>query len=193
MIKTKYNRATDGRLMPYYVDPLDDDRQYHKIIAGVAWPIKGDGFLVVLGKERKTEQGKHLLRVMFEINAPNVPMLYQSCSVARPFYCVSSFYGDTRNRPMQQFWSNINEDKIAADQIWLNEAPYVREKETNWRAYLESVRAMIPDPKRLFFGKCNQLKAKLAELPENVASMKPEDFPAITALAYAVCAMELIE
>lgn len=193
MIQTKYNRSTDGRLMPYYVDPMDDNRQYHKIIAGVAWPIKGDGFLVVLGKERKTEQGKHLLRVMFEIEAPNMPRLYQACSIARPFYKVSSFYGDTRNRPMQQFWANVNDDKVAADQIWLTEAPYVREKETNWRGYLESVRAMMGNPKRMFLGKCNQIKAKLAELPDDVASKKPEDFPAITALAYAVCAMELIE
>jgi hypothetical protein len=192
VITTKHQRTYDGKLIPYYQDSVDD-RQYGRIIAGATWPEKHNGYLVVVGRERKTISGKPILRCLFEIDAPSVPRLFNACSVARSFYCVSQYYGDTRNRPMQQYWASLNDCKSTVDQIWLVEAPYIREKETNWRGYLEAIDGPLSDPVRLFFGPCSNLMGKLAELPKDVAEKHPEDFPPVTALAYAVAAMELIE
>lgn len=192
MLQVKHQRGTDGKQFAYFVDPKDN-RTYSKIIAGVSWPAEKNGYLVVLGRERITVEGRYQLRTLFEIDAPSVFRLYRACSVSKPFYQVSNFYGDTRNRPMQQTWASLNDIKLSTDQIWLCEAPHVREKETNWRAYLETLDLVLSEPKRLFLGDCRDIKSQIAMLPEDVAAKGIKDFPGVTALAYAVAAMELIE
>ena len=192
MIQVKHFKTFEGENKRYYVDPMED-REYSRIIAGFTWPGTKDGFFVVLAKDRKTDGGKHMLRTLFEQQCQSIPRLFRTCVVAKPYYLIQQFYGDSTNRPMMMFWANLNVDQVPLSQVYPVEAPHVRDDETKWRTYLETIYAAVSDNKRLQLGKCHTLRAAISELPIDAPEKKPEDFPAVTALAYAVAAMELIE
>ena len=161
--------------------------QYARVLGGLGWPGIKPAFVVVAAEDLAEDPSLKVrhLRVLTEIEGPDLQTLFQKCLDLRDRYQVEDFYGNSENRPMMDFLYEFNrnlEEGVFSLSLCL--APFP--EELNYHVYV--IRQFLEQGKKtLHFGEKSVLRGCLMELGK-VEAMKASvlDYPPIVALGYVL-------
>jgi len=161
--------------------------KYARILGGLSWPGTKPAFVVVVAEdliEDPTLKARHV-RVLAEIEEPNLQTLFQKCLDLRDRYQVEDFYGNRENSLMMDFLYEFNrnlKEGVSPLGLWL--APFP--EELKFHVYV--VRQFLEQGKKiLHFGEKSVLRGYLMELGKEEAMRAGVlDYPPIAALGYVL-------
>ena len=172
-----------------WFENIETGEEYRRIVGGLAWPGHKPGFSVILGEE--LEENKKLklrhLRVLAEAEDFVVEaLLRKSCELAKE-YSVDRFLGDIQNEGMMILYRQFRGGE-GLKPIILSNAPLPM----NFNYYVQTIKGHLSGEKKsLWFGPDSKLADFLSQLPpDQVLSSSIDDYPAITALGFAVAFLD---
>lgn len=177
----------------YWID-AETKQEYSRIVAGLQWPGRKRGFCCVLGESEIKDpvtQSRNFY-VLAEIEDVGVQTFIEKMHEAAGLYCLSDFYGDASDRMGSEFLYQFNLQLQGRRQVgfYISRPPLFGEKQCFphlCQAIFSHLRA---GRKTLHFGPASKLPSYLLEFgQEQLRGGKPEDFPAIAALGYALTAL----
>ena len=174
-----------------YLINVKTEERFNRVVGGIAWPGKNPGFLVVIGEDHEkdqTLQNRHY-RILAEYSSLSLNDLVRRGSEFSANFCAHPFYGDEKER-----WA-MEHMRKSGFYLNLTAAPFVDDP-TAFKGYMHTIRELAhPTAKSLHFGSESHLPAHLAALtPDDMmttAKVAFEQYPAITALGFAVFALEI--
>ena len=165
--------------------PVELDKDYLRIYAGVAWPAGRPGFLVVVGQHRlQNIAGEPKLIVLDQLSEARVWDLLQRCAAMRDYYRPERFYADRNHLAAMQLIAD-HHPQLAITHALLCEMP-------GPCAYAFPLLARWIETGRLVIG--GELAGEMLTAPvhQDPADLALADYPAIAALAFAVLGLESI-
>ncbi|GEM_PF-1268581 len=178
----------------YWRNP-ETKEEYARVVAGVQFPGKKPGFAVVLGETeiRDPASQSRNYYILAELEDAGLQSFIERCHEAAGLYACADWYGDPADRVAQEFLYEFNRQLQEKRQrgFYLSRPPLFGEKaqfEYCCQTIFKHVRA---GRKTLHFGPASKLPGFLLEFgQEQIRSGKPEDFPAIAALGFALTALD---
>ena len=179
-----------GSTEEYFLDKKTGKR-YSRIFGGIAWPDRKPGCGVVVAEEFEIDEtlNKRHYRILAEYENQNPTDLIRRCAEFSRGLRAYPFYGDVNNRPMMEI---LKRRRLG---LYIMAAPFVDDSNA-FKAYLTMIRELAsPTKKTLHFDQAIKFPALLAEInsldiPET-AETAFQQHPAITALGFAVLALEM--
>ncbi len=166
-------------------------KRYSRIFGGIAWPGRQPGCGVVVAEEFEIDEtlNKRHYRILAEYENQNPTDLIRRCAEFSRGLSASPFYGDDNNRPMMEILQRRGLG------LYIRDAPFADESDA-FEAYLLTIRELAsPTKKILHFGQDSIFPALLAEINSldipNTTETAFQQHPAITALGFAVLALEM--
>jgi hypothetical protein len=184
-------RQRDWPTTESYLINVKTEERLNRVIGGIGWPGKNPGFLVIVAEDYEKDETskKRHYRILAEYESQSLIDLLRRGAEFRANLCADLFYGDKKER-----WAMEHMRKSG---FYLNvtSAPFVDDP-TAFKGYMHTIRELAnPTTKRLHFGSESQLPSRLAALiPDDMmatAKVAFEQYPAITALGFAVSALEI--
>lgn len=194
MIEKKQTETPLGSKRSYYYDD-SHNREYRRIVAGVAWPAaENAGFIVVIAEsENKIARlKKRQLWILAETETQDIEKLIRKMYDYQNRYFLSAWFGDTENMMMLHFVDKFNSTLSRKKTgIYLAVADFVNET-NNLRVYSHNIKMKLtPEKKVLFFGDKSVIPIRLGGLsPDDIQKKKAEDYPAVAALGYVLSGID---
>jgi hypothetical protein len=185
----KRQRDWPGTTESYLINVKTEER-FNRVVGGIAWPGKNPGFIVIVAedyKEDKISKKRHY-RILAEYESQSLIDLSKRGAEFSANLCAYPFYGDVKERWAMEIL------KKSGTYPYITAAPFVDDPAA-FKGYMHNIRQLTDQTtKRLHFGSKSLLPDRLAALiPDDMmttAKVAFEQHPAITALGYAVCALE---
>ena len=174
-----------------YYEHTETGQMFRRIVAGLAWPGKKPGHIVIIGEELKpdpTTKTRHLYAVG-ETEDFDIESLFMKGVEFSNLYNIRTLCGDITDKPMmsllRQFNNSAREKKLSG--LALVAAPQI-EEERNFNFYVQTIKRRLHSARKdLHLEETSKLPGYLLEVPlEEVISATALDYPAIAALGYAV-------
>ena len=167
-------------------------KRYSRIFGGIAWPGRKPGCGVVVAEEFEIDEtlNKRHYRILAEYENQNPTDLIRRCAEFSRGLRAYPFYGDDNNRPMMEI---LQRRRLG---LYITAAPFVDESNA-LKVYLTMIRELTsPTKKTLHFDQASKFPALLAginflDIP-NTTETAFQQYPAITALGFAVSALEML-
>ena len=159
-------------------DDGKDGRVFRQFVIGMAWPINGPGYIVVIGEELDTDKAldANKLHIIDEYEHPGNDQLVNRCAQFIGKYHGAGVYGDTSNRPMM-------ESTIHIRNLYVKQAPFCDQSSTRYQYYISLIRGMASATRKiLHFGDSN--------IVNHVRMIDDKENPAILSLGYALAAIQ---
>jgi len=160
--------------------------KYGRIIGGLAWPAVSSWFALVVGEDFDEDPslGIRHIRVLAEIEDQDPEPFFQKCLEFRQRYQIQDFFGNSEDKPMMELLRDFNRGLEDVSSLSLCLAPFPEDFAYHVRVIRERHNQ---DRKTLHFGEKSILSGCLMELsPEEAMKARVYEYPAITALGYAV-------
>lgn len=165
--------------------------EYLYVLGAFAMPgYDKPGFAVIVALDRYEDphKGERIIRVLEEYEAASIRFLVKGCLDMKEKYSIDhGFYCDVDDTTQQRIVDAVEVIDSEAE-FYPIEGPY-KQAEVPFSQYL---RTLIDCQRILDRGDCNKLKNYMENGPRNTreaSALKPEDNPAIAAIAYAVSAL----
>ena len=168
-------------------------REYQRIVGGMMWPGSKPGYCVVLGQARfKNPQTKLPdIWTVAEHEEDDVTELLRTCALWTKEYCCEKWYGHPADYGMMRILHRFNEKRPHKP---LSIIPALgEEEERELEFYVNLIRiATSTNCKVLQFNE-SKLPQKMFEMDPDSIKKKCEEYPAVSALGFALCAMEMFK
>jgi len=166
--------------------PAEQDNQYERIFAGVAWPAERAGFIVVVGEHRfRRAVGLPVLEVLDEASDGRLWELLEKSAVLWSFYHCEQFLADTSNAAAVQFSYELRGNGFSLQRSLLTalDGPM---------GYALPVLRRLMDLGRLLIPKNSMLAGELLIPPTHAdfSKLALSDYPGIAALSFAALGLE---
>lgn len=174
--------------VPFFYDSDDKDHWYRRIIGGVEWPGKRPGFAVVVGEDFEEDKSLdvHHLWVLKEHETESTKKLIEKCMEFKYNNGANKWYGDISNEIEMAFVEKANKNINYRDHLYIEEAPFSDEPEAFAFCVRIIKKCVDTQGKYLHFNK-SEIPAYLREIQSEAKdSLKVGDYPAISALGYAI-------
>jgi len=162
--------------------PVDLDSAYTRIHVGVSWPAVREGFIVVVGQSRERAiRGAYVLDVLDEAVEGRLYDLVAMLALLHQYYHPERILADAEHVAAMQF----------AAERWLSIEPALLCAMPQPLAYALPLIARSLDTDRITLPAASRLRGELLTIPAHVdpATLKLDDYPGVTALAYAVLSL----
>jgi hypothetical protein len=192
------NTEPDFQARAYYYRAIHSGDEFQEIVGGFVSPATNPGFAVVLGLGRKEDPrikpewnlGTKPIVILAEVEKPGLPELIKACVELRkmfPYALEKGFYCDYDDS------LNFRISQIMSAPMFHEEPPFVLlpglyyGQATAWRDYMATsyLYQRILDRKS-----CTLMRGRMDEFPREALVSKErniwQEYPAVTALAYAV-------
>ena len=195
-----YTNPLNEKKETYYASQKQDQqyREYRRILGGMAWPygIK-PGFSVVIGEDRYKDRtvNKRHYHLLAEYESTDSMELIKKCFEMQGQYCVSFWYGHTKNEPMMEFVFELNKKRKKDEKgFYLSEAPHLEDPHA-LEFYVDTIKQRtIGTHKTLHLTEESRLPTYLMELTsDQMSKVRAETFPAIAALGYVISALSIYQ
>jgi hypothetical protein len=167
--------------------PAEQDQFYTRIFGAVAWPAVRPGFIVIVGEHRSGRVGGlPLLVLLDEATDGRLWHVVEKAAAFRFYYKPERFYADCRHVAAMQFAADFREGGLVLEHSLLcaMDGPF---------GYALPILARLhDDTQRLIVPKTSLMYGELKSAPahEELAKLRLSDYPAISALAFAVLGLE---
>jgi hypothetical protein len=178
-----------GSINTYFLNK-ENGEKYSRVVGGFAWPGTKPGFCVVVVelKDKNEVHNKRPYRILYEREKQNPSALIKRCSELSGLFWARPFYADDTNEGMMRILQK------AGVSLYVTSPPFLDDPRA-FETYLLMIRELIiPTRKLLTFGKNSIFPNLLTglntdEIP-STAMTAFQKFPQITALGFAVSALE---
>lgn len=180
--------------------PEKEDFKYRRIYGGLAWPGKRPGFAVIVGEEREFVPGLNAypLRVLDEFETDDLVSLARHCTGLDFYYRPERWLGDTGNMAGMEFIYQLNKEfktreaMIQGRRNFNLMLSHFVNMDNGFEYLFSSLRKYLTqDRKLLYIGEKSRLASYLLEVrPDEIASIRTGDYPAIESLGYAAVELE---
>jgi len=192
-IKRRFNPFSERQSYEAFYECRRSEKRYRRVLGGLAWPGLTPGFAVIVAEDLGKDEAldAHHFRVLDEVEETRIEDLINRCVMLE----VNSrdiswtWYTTLNNRPSMEFvyqFQKIQREK-GTHGFSLANAPYVDDPKGFDFCVNMLKKCLAKDKKRLHLGEGSKLPGYLMNLPSiDVAKARPEDYPPIAALGYAV-------
>lgn len=168
----------------------EEDLKYVTIAGGLAWPSQRQAFIVVVGREKEFP---HAVKVLAEAEASDVRETVRTAAAWDTYYACDWWTGETENRSAQQFIREANREarlahapghdfRLRRSNLLDLREHFVSYAYPRLRGLMSEARLTVPEGK---------LRSYLLEVQgADLANLKIDDFPAVTALALVALGLE---
>lgn len=175
-----------------------NNRYFRRVVGGIHWPGVMPGYFVIVGELDTVDpllDERHLYLVC-ELNGAEVigrdlVGFIRRVSELRGIYDLENVYGDPSRKSVREVLSQFNEtipDK--KNGLSIEKAPLIEDPRC-FEYCIQIVRKhLVEGRKTLHLGPDSRLPGILASAGDGVMTGKPDEFPAIAALGYAVGALD---
>jgi hypothetical protein len=191
LVERVENRKYYGGTEKYLLNK-ETNEKYSRIVGGLAWPGVQPGYAVVLGEHLEEDKNlkKRPIRLLWEYESHDLQDLFRRCSEASGHFSADPFYTDDKNEPM------VAALRKSGVHLYINSAPFVDDSYA-FSTYLLTIRQLtVPGKKLLRLGKTSLLPVALMNMtPDSIPTSSAEafrKFPSVTALCFAVMALETL-
>lgn len=166
--------------------------KYRAIAGALEWPSERPGAVIVVGVDlsKDPKLGTYKMRVLAAEEEAGVTALVKRALALREDYLAAEWYGN-QNSPMMQLVVTMNDQlrMLGKQEFWLVEPHWSRDPKA-FGYYVSAIKDFLARG-ALELGTDNPVSSRLLELsPEGLRQISVEDFPTITALAYAVTSLD---
>jgi len=166
--------------------PRKLDAMHSRIFIGAAWPAVRPGYIVVVGEDRMERVvGLPVLHVLDEASDERLWHVVERLAALREYYRPERVLVDAHHVAAMQFAEEYRDRGLRCDHSLLcaMEGPC---------GYAFPALARLIEVRRLVVPAASRLAGELLTAPrrEDAASLRLSDYPAISALAFAVLGLE---
>lgn len=183
----------------------DIPKKFNRVFGGFAWPAENPGFSILIGEQvdiidtSSTPELSRRYHVIDEKEDHSMDMLIR-WSITRGFSNkCNGFYGRTKKGqgqgkplPAMNFLESWNNDayRKRVKSFYIYDSPYV--EQNGYIEYHLNILKPLLDPNKKRLALYNSiLKGYLLNIPQDISKINDLDFPAVSALAYAISALEV--
>lgn len=171
----------------------------------IGWPGKKDGAVVSVGEEKRIEENfpfepkvRLIYRFLDEFESGNIEELIKKAIEWQREYDAEMIYARNHD-PAMRFLESYNRDAYRTKRPFLNvqDPPYSKDQRVGVKGSIEyhigRLRECLqPGREKLFDLPGTRTKAYLDELDTSeTVNIKDRDWPALAALAYCICGLEI--
>jgi hypothetical protein len=168
--------------------------EYRRIAGGIAWSGVKPPFAVVIGEEPEEAGGKTRLRILAAAENFDLQRLLERCSQFRDEYSCKTWYGNPDDPELSKALQEFDKKRMEKNLPPVHIAPAPHIDDLNPFGFYTDVvkKHMDAGDVLLGFGKAEQLKEYISKEPWRVGTgARMEDYPAITALGFALSALRV--
>lgn len=179
---------------PYYYRHEETGEEYYTITGAMGWSSDDRPGFAVIVAALKSVPKEPTFKVLQETESNDMAALVTACIQTRNTwgypYLLDLWYGDPLR--FSTFLSDFNEtyERNNDDGGFYLAPPDDFEQQNRTEIYLERIKSLLKPgedgKKHLVLGPCDKLRSQLHNLPSDARKIEIEDFPAVSALAYAV-------
>jgi len=191
---TKHTLTTPlGTKRDFFLD-IANNREYRRIVGGVAWPQKEkSGFCCVIGESSHTtaRMRTRLNYLLVENQTDDISKLIKHMYDIQIKYLVQSWHSNTESLTMMHFVDKFNAKLPQGKRgIYIADASFMDDPH-NLKLYTHLIKSqIIPSRKKLYFGDQSCIPIRLNEMSSQDTQSRAEEFPVIAALGYALSELD---
>jgi hypothetical protein len=183
------------RMPEIYYRHKKTGKEYLYVLGAFAMPgydKPGFAVIVALDRHEDPDKGERIIRVLEEYEGTSIKILVKGCLDMKEKYNIDNgFYCDVDETTQQRVVDAVEAIDSEAE-FYPMVGPYAQ-AENSFSQYLLT---LIDCQRILDRGDCNKLKNYMENGPRNIkeaSALKPEDNPAIAAIAYGVSALTVFK
>ncbi len=166
-------------------------RLSNAIWGACSWPGQREGFCCVLAMDKEEHFDSYDIVVLDEYQSFDTRDLVRQCGALDARYQPDRWVGDTTDDAASRFIHQMNSEANEARRHFYVSSSLLLEMESLYAYLLAELRGLLDPERRMLFLKTSKALDYLAQIePDEIHTLEKGAYPAIEALAIAVCEMQ---